>query len=324
VALAHHSLELTHTGPPRPEIAWIFPGQGSQEIGMGRDVYDAFPEAREVFERADEALGVPITRMCFEGPEEELRLTINQQPAILTVSAAYLYAARGRHELVDCVPAFVAGSSLGEYTALIAAGVCSFEDGVRLVRERGRLMHAAGEINPGTLAAVIGLAEADLAAVCDETGAEITNLNGAGQIVIGGPRQAVVQAMDLAQARGAAKVVPLNVSGAFHSSLMRPAAEGLGVALEQAEFQDAAVPIIANTTAMPIATADDIRKELLDQLYSAVRWQHSIERMAELNVSTFVEFGPGRVNAALIRRIAKGVKTESINSAQALHGEAAS
>ena len=290
---------------------------------MGRDVYDAFPQAREVFERADRALNVPVTRLCFEGPEEELRLTVNQQPAILTVSIAYLFAARGRHELVDCIPAFVAGSSLGEYTALIAAGSVSFEDGVRLVRERGRLMHAAGEINPGTLAAVIGLAETDLAAVCEETGAEITNLNGAGQIVIGGPRQAVVHAMDLAQARGAAKVVPLNVSGAFHSSLMRPAVEGLSAAIEHANLQDAAIPIVANTTARPIASTEQVREELINQLYSAVRWQHSIELMAQLGVKTFVEFGPGRVNAALIRRIAKGVKTESINAAQALGGPAA-
>ena len=287
---------------------------------MGRDVYDAMPEAREVFERADAALGAPISRLCFEGPEEELRLTINQQPAILTVSVAYLAAARGRHEMVDCVPAFVAGSSLGEYSALIAAGVCSFEEGVRLVRERGRLMHAAGEINPGTLAAVIGLAETDLAAVCEETGAEITNLNGAGQIVIGGPRQAVVQAMDLAQARGAAKVVPLSVSGAFHSSLMRPAVEGLTAALERASLQDAAIPVIGNVTATPISTTEQVRDELIRQLYSAVRWQQSIELMAKLGVTTFVEFGPGRVNSALIRRIAKGCKTESINGVQGLGG----
>jgi [acyl-carrier-protein] S-malonyltransferase len=322
MAIARESLDISQVGPPRPDVAWIFPGQGSQEVGMGRDVYDAIPEAREVFQRADEALGVPISRLCFEGPEDELRLTINQQPAILTVSIAYLAAARGRHELVDCVPAFVAGSSLGEYSALVAAGVCSFEDGVRLVRERGRLMHAAGEINPGTLAAVMGLAEPDLASVCEETGAEITNHNGAGQIVIGGPRQAVVQAMDLAQARGAAKVVPLQVSGAFHSSLMRPAVEGLTAALERANLQDAAIPLIANVTATPISTTSDVRAELVSQLCSAVRWQQSIELMAKLGVSTFVEFGPGRVNAALIRRIAKGAKTESINNAQGLAGGA--
>ena len=287
---------------------------------MGRDVYDAFPEAREIFERADEALGVPVTRLCFEGPEDELRATINQQPAILTVSMAYLHAARGRHELADCVPAFVAGSSLGEYSALIAAGAVDFEDGVRLVRERGRLMHAAGEINPGTLAAVMGLDEPDLAAVCEETGAEICNLNGAGQIVIGGPRQAVIQAMDLARARGAAKVVPLAVSGAFHSSLMRPAAEGLAAAIEQANLHDATIPIIANASATPIAATEQITAELIAQLSSAVQWERSVELMAHHGVTTFVEFGPGRVLSGLIRRIAKGVTTASINSAQALAG----
>lgn len=323
MALAHRSRELTHSGPHRSDVAWVFPGQGSQEIGMGRDVYEAFAEAREIFERADAALGVPITRLCFEGPEEELRATINQQPAILTVSIAYLHAARGRHELADCVPAFVAGSSLGEYSALIAAGALDFEDGVRLVRERGRLMHAAGEINPGSLAAVIGLEETELAAVCEETGAEICNLNGAGQIVIGGPKQAVVQAMDLARARGAAKVVPLNVSGAFHSSLMRPAAEGLAVAIERANLRDATVPVIANATATPIAATEQIAQELLTQLYTAVQWQRSVELMAGLGVTTFVEFGPGRVLSGLIRRIVRGVRTESINSAQALGGSPA-
>jgi [acyl-carrier-protein] S-malonyltransferase len=318
VALAHRSLEMAHTGRHRADVAWIFPGQGSQEIGMGHDVYDAFPEAREVFERADEALGVPITRLCFEGPEDELRLTVNQQPAILTVSIAYLCAGRGRHDLVDCTPAFVAGSSLGEYSALIASGALSFEDGLRLVRERGRLMHAAGEINPGTLAAVIGLAEADLATVCEETGAELTNFNGAGQIVVGGSRRAVAQAMDLAAARGATKVVPLNVSGAFHSSLMRPAAEGLTAVLERTPLQDAGIMVIANTTANPIASTELIRHELITQLTSAVRWEQSIQRMTQLGVTSFVEFGPGRVNAALIRRIAKGVTTTSINSVKSL------
>jgi [acyl-carrier-protein] S-malonyltransferase len=318
VALAHRSTNLILPGPHRSDVAWVFPGQGSQEIGMGRDAYDAFPEAREIFERADRALGVPITRLCFEGPEEEQRLTINQQPAILTVSIAYLVAARGRHELADCIPAFVAGSSLGEYSALIAAGAVGFEEGVRLVRERGRLMHAAGELNPGMLAAVIGLDETDLAAVCEQTGAEICNLNGAGQIVIGGTRQAVVQAMDLAQARGATKVMRLAVSGAFHSSLMRPAVEGLTVAVEQAGLRDAAVPIIANTTATPIASTEQLAGELIRQLYTAVQWQRSVELMARLGVTTFVEFGPGRVLSGLIRRIARGAKTEAINGVQAL------
>lgn len=315
MAIAQQPASLAPTGPARPDIAWVFPGQGSQEIGMGRDAYDAFPEARAVFERADQALGVPISRMCFEGPEEELRLTVNQQPAILTVSIAYLAAARGRHARIDCTPAFVAGSSLGEYSALIAAGAVSFEDGVRLVRERGRLMHAAGEENPGTLAAVMGLPEADLAAVCEETGAEICNLNGAGQIVIGGVRQAVAQAMDLARARGAAKVVPLNVSGAFHSSLMRPAAAGLGAAIEQANLRDAGVPVVGNTTALPVSAIADLTDELIQQLFTAVQWERSVQLMAERGVTTFVEIGPGRVLAGLIKRIAKGAKTESINSA---------
>jgi [acyl-carrier-protein] S-malonyltransferase len=323
MALAHRPGELVHTGPHRADTAWVFPGQGSQEIGMGRELYETFPEARDIFERADHALGVPITRLCFEGPEEDLRATINQQPAILTVSVAFLYAARGRHELVDCVPACVAGSSLGEYSALIAAGALSFEDGVRLVRERGRLMHAAGELNPGTLAAVMGLAEPDLAAVCEETGAEICNLNGAGQIVIGGPRQAVAQAMDLASARGAAKVIPLAVSGAFHSSLMRPASEGLTAAIQQARIVDATVPLIANVSASAIAGREQIGDELIRQLYSAVQWERSVQLMASLGVTTFVEFGPGKVLSGLIRRIAKGVKTESINSVAAFGGASA-
>lgn len=322
MAIAHRSRDLLHSGQHRVDVAWVFPGQGSQEVGMGRDIYDDIPEAREVFERADDALGIPLTRLCFEGPDADLRETINQQPAILTVSIAYLHAARGRHDLVDCIPAFVAGSSLGEYSALIAAGALSFEDGVRLVRERGRLMHAAGEINPGTLAAVMGLAEPELASVCDETGAEICNLNGAGQIVIGGTRQAVVQAMDLARARGAAKVVPLNVSGAFHSSLMRPAAEGLAVAIERAAVRDAAVPVVANVSAAPIASSDQIATELIDQLTTAVQWERSIELMTRLGVTTFVEIGPGRVLSGLIKRIAKGAKTESINSLKSLGGGA--
>ena len=321
MALAHRSREITHFGPHRADIAWVFPGQGSQEVGMGRDACVRFPEAREIFERADSALGVPLSRLCFEGPEDELKLTVNQQPAILTVSIAYLFAARGRHALLDCVPAFVAGSSLGEYSALIAAGAVSFEDGVRLVRERGRLMHAAGEVNPGTLAAILGMDEPTLGEICDATGAEITNLNGAGQIVIGGTRRTVATAMDLAKARGA-KAVELPVSGAFHSSLMRPAVEGLRAALAQTVLQDAAVPIIGNTTAKPIASTEQVTTELISQLYTAVQWEKTIQLMAQLGVTTFVEIGPGKVLSGLIRRIVKGASTQAINGVATISGEA--
>src|ERR1700730_9851587 len=180
---------------PRLDLAWVFPGQGSQEVGMGQDVCERYPEAREVFRRADEVMDMPLTRLCFEGPDDLLRKTENQQPAIVAVSLAYLAAARGKHEAVDRLPACVAGHSLGEYSALIAAQVLGFEDGLRLVRERGRLMQAAGDRYPGTLAAILGLDESALEEVCQEAGAEICNVNSANQIVIGGAHDAVSRAM---------------------------------------------------------------------------------------------------------------------------------
>jgi [acyl-carrier-protein] S-malonyltransferase len=310
--------------PPRADVAWVFPGQGSQEVGMGRDVYDASPAARSIFERADAALGVPLTRLCFEGPEDELRQTINTQPAIVTVSVALLEAARERdHCLVQTRPAFVAGHSLGEYSALIAAGVASFEDGVRLVRERGRLMQLAGEQNPGTMAAVIGLDESIVEEVCQETGAEITNLNGPGQIVIGGRRPAVIRAMDLAKARGAAKVVELPVSGAFHSSLMQPAVNGMAQMLSAIPFHEPEVPVVANATAEPLTSGASIKDELLRQLTTAVQWQRSMELISRLGVTAVAEIGPGRVLAGLVKRIAKGVQTHNLNSVKAIQGDGA-
>lgn len=310
--------------PPRADLAWVFPGQGSQEVGMGRDVYEASPAARKIFERADAALGFPISRLCFEGPEEELKQTINAQPAIVTVSVALLEAARERdHDLVQARPAFVAGHSLGEYSALIAAGVVPFEEGVRLVRERGRLMQLAGEQNPGTMAAIMGLDESIVEEVCQETGAEITNLNGPGQIVIGGRRPYVLRAMDLAKARGAAKVVELAVSGAFHSSLMQPAVDGMRVALAGVRFNDPEVPIIANATAEPLTTSASIKDELLRQLTSAVQWHRSIELISRLGVTAVAEIGPGRVLAGLVRRIVRGVQTHNLNSVKALQGDGA-
>jgi [acyl-carrier-protein] S-malonyltransferase len=302
---------------PASAVAWIFPGQGSQKVGSGRDLYEASPAARRVFQRVDAALGFPLSELCFHGPEEILRLTINAQPAIMTVSLACLEAAREAGLLAD-EPAFVAGHSLGEYTALVAAEALDVEDGLRLVQERGRLMQVANEERPGTMAAILGLDEETAAVLCRETGAQVCNLNAPGQIVIGGTPAAVEAALGLARQHGARRAIPLNVSGAFHTNLMTSAVKGMARALEGVTLRDPRVPVIANGSARPLTSARQAREELLYQLDHPVQWQRSVEHMAGAGVDTFIELGPGQVLTGLVSRIVPGARLLNIDGAAAI------
>ncbi len=299
------------------KVAYVFPGQGAQWVGMGRDLYQNFEAARAVFEQADEALGMALSELCFDGPENELRQTVNAQPAIVTASFACLEAARSLDAGLPSA-SFVAGHSLGEYTALAAAGVLDFAATVYLARERGRLMHEAGQITPGGMVAIIGLDEEPLAEVCQQTGARIANINCPGQIVISGAEDNINKAADLAREKGAHRAIPLQVSGAFHTPLMQSAVDGMAEVMASLSFADPTVPIIGNTTAQPLVTAEAIKKELLTQLCHCIQWQSSVEYLTGDGVSTFIEIGPGKVLAGLIRRIDKGVKILNIGDTEAV------
>jgi [acyl-carrier-protein] S-malonyltransferase len=281
---------------------------------MGHDLYQSFPEARGVFEEADSILGFPLSQLCFEGSEEVLAQTINAQPAVLAVSTAYLRAIpRLWDKDGDITPSFVAGHSLGEYTALVASKVLDFAQALCLARERGRLMWEAGEEVPGGMAAIIGLDEALVEEICRDRGTEIANINSPGQIVISGTKEALAYATELAKARGARRVIPLKVSGAFHSPLMRSAAEGMSKILSGIPFHNPLISIVANTTAQPLTNARAIKEELLEQLCHPVQWQRSIEYMVDTGVETFIEVGPGEVLTGLIRRISKKVQALNIS-----------
>lgn len=301
------------------KVAFVFPGQGAQAVGMGKDAFETFESSRSVFEQADEALGFALTDIIFNGPDDSLKQTANTQPALLTVSVALLEALKGR----GLTPDYVAGHSLGEYSALVAAGVLSFSDAVRTVRARGEYMEQAVPGGTGAMAAVLGAERDALAALCStvsaEAGAvELANVNCPGQIVVSGTAAGVQAVVERGKEAGAKRVIPLEVSGPFHSSLMKPAAAKLADTLETVSFADASVPVIANVTAEPVTEGAAIRQLLVEQVYSPVLWEDSVQKLIALGVDTFVEIGSGNVLAGLIKKIDRNVKIISINSVQSL------
>jgi len=298
-------------------VAYIFPGQGSQAPGMGRELAEAYAAAREVFEEADDALGFALSRLCFEGPAEELQLTENTQPAILATSIAALRAAEGEGLPR---PDFVAGHSLGEYSALVAAEVLDFSDALTLVRERGRLMKQTGEERPGGMAAVVGLDRPTLDAICAEAGAHglivVANTNTADQMVISGELPALDRAVGLAREQGARAVVPLRITIASHSPLMQQAALQLANVLAAIELKDPVTPMMASIQGRILTTADDIRQHMVTQLELPVEWTHSVREMIESGVDTFVEIGPGQVLSRLIRKISRDVRAMALGETE--------
>ncbi|MBY4607616.1 ACP S-malonyltransferase [Rhizobium sp. 9T] len=297
-------------------IAFTFPGQGSQAVGMGKDLAENFAEARAVFEEVDEALGEKLSDVMFNGPEDTLTLTANAQPALMAVSIAVVRVLEAKGLDLKSKVAFVAGHSLGEYSALCAAGTFSLADTARLLRIRGNAMQAAVPVGVGAMAAIIGLEHADVAAVCESaaaTGAcQIANDNGGGQIVISGEKAAVEKAAGLATDKGAKRAILLPVSAPFHSKLMAPAAEAMRAALATVAKSDPVVPLIANVRAAPVTGADEIANLLVEQVTGQVRWRETVEWFAGNGVTTLYELGSGKVLTGLARRIDKSVNGISV------------
>jgi [acyl-carrier-protein] S-malonyltransferase len=306
----------------KARIAFVFPGQGSQYVGMGKQLYDTSPAARRIFEQADAILGFPLSTLCFEGPQEELDDTFNAQPAVLTVSIACLEALKERLGPLGYLgaPSLVAGHSMGEFTALVAAGVLDFEDALKLVRERGRLMKETGEQRPGGMAAVIGLDEQALAEVVQEAQAEgvvtLANANSPGQTVLSGEIVALQRAMDLAKARGARLVQRLAVSIASHSPLMQQASQTFSELISRINLRPPQVPLIANISAQALTTVEELRVELSAQLTGPVQWTRSVQEMVAHGVDTIVEIGPKQVLSGLIKRITPDARPISLTDVE--------
>jgi [acyl-carrier-protein] S-malonyltransferase len=293
------------------KIAYIFPGQGSQYVGMGKDLFEKNESAKAIFKTADKILGIGLSDICFEGPEDILRQTMNTQPAIFLHSMVLFQLISAQNI------SMVAGHSLGEYSALVAAGSLSFEDGLKLVRLRGELMQSAGIKNKGTMAAIVGLVPDMVADICTQASAtgivQCANFNSPGQIVISGSVDGVRKAMELSKEHGAKMAKELVVSGAFHSPLMHSAREGLMTALQQTNIENAKIPVYTNVTARPVQSSVEIRNVLSEQLTNAVRWEESISNMVKDGAEKFIEVGPGKVLQGLVKRIAANIEVKGID-----------
>ena len=283
------------------KIAFLFPGQGAQYVGMGKDLVESCSQAKAIFDKADKVLGFSLSRLCFEGPFEELTKTENCQPAVLTVSIASLAALRVASP--DLKPSYVAGLSLGEYSALVAADIVNFSDAVYLVRKRGELMEAAAKKNPGKMSCVLGLDRELVQAICEETGCEIANLNCPGQIVISGKDAAVESASQMSMEKGAKRVIPLDVSGAFHCSLMNEASLKLKSEIERVKFQKSNIPLICNVDASEQTDPEIIKNNLIKQVNSATYWEASMRYLLQKGIGLFFEIGPGTVLKGLFKKI---------------------
>jgi [acyl-carrier-protein] S-malonyltransferase len=299
-------------------VAFVFPGQGSQKVGMGKALAEAFPESRAAFDEADRTLGFPLSTLCFAGPEADLQLTANTQPAILAVSVAALRALESR----GVRPDWVAGHSLGEYSALVAAGTLSLAAAVATVRQRGQFMQEAVPVGQGAMAAILGLDLLSIERACDEASqGEVVapaNINSPGQIVIAGHAGAVARAAERCKASGARRALPLPVSAPFHCSLMEPAASRLAPLLDGLPFPDPRVPLVNNVDARPVRSGAECRLGLVRQVAGAVRWQPSVERLASEGVHTFVEVGPGTVLSGLVKKIAKTARVLHVEDPESL------
>lgn len=305
------------------KTAFIFPGQGAQKVGMGKSLADELSPAKEIFEKADSALEMNLSKLCFEGPEEELRLTENTQPAILATSMAALKCLEARGAKAD----LVAGHSLGEYTALVASGALKFEDALKVVRKRGQFMQEAVPQGEGAMAAIMGCDIETVRAVCLEASqlgiCAPANINSPNQSVIAGHTAAVERATELAKQKGAKRAVMLSVSAPFHCDLMKPAAERLAAVLVETEFADLSVPLVTNVDARIIARGDEARDSLIRQVVSGVRWSESVSRLIEAGVTRFIELGPGKVLSGLVRQVSREVEIFNIEDTQTLDKAAA-